>query len=269
MISPALLTARRTLLVGGAVLAAGLTLAACSGSSAGSSPSSSAPAGGGDAQVGGGGAAAGGGFRPGAAGQVAAISGTTMQVQSPQAGQVAVTWTRSTRFSHGVATTLSAVKAGDCVIATAASTTSGPSFTATAVSISAPVNGQRGGVGRRPSGQRPSGAPPSRFPSRSPAQGRPAFANGTVSSVSGSTMVIAARQPGSSGSTTNRSVTVDASTKITSEQATTSSALKVGLCVTAAGGADSTGAVTATSVRLSDPVSGQCRLGFGRGGTNG
>jgi Domain of unknown function (DUF5666) len=259
MISPALLTARRTLIVGGVVLAVGLTLAACSGSSASSSPSSPAPAGGGD------GAAAGGGARPGAAGQVAAISGTTMQVQSQQAGQVAVTWTSSTSFSHGVEMTLSAVKSGDCVIATAPSEPSGPSFTATAVSISSPVNGQCGG-GQRPSGQRPSG-----FPSGGPGggQGRAAFANGTVSSVSGSTIVIAARQPGSNGATTDRSVTVDGSTKLTTQQATTASSLKVGLCVAAQGSADSTGAVTATSVRMSDPVNGQCQQGFGQGGNNG
>jgi hypothetical protein len=39
--------------------------------------------------------------------------------------------------------------------------------------------------------------------------------------------------------------------------------LKVGLCVSAQGNADSTGAVTATSVRISNPVNGQCVVGFG------
>jgi hypothetical protein len=41
----------------------------------------------------------------------------------------------------------------------------------------------------------------------------------------------------------------------------------VGKCVTAQGTADSTGTVTATSVRISDPVNGQCSLG-GFGGAN-
>jgi hypothetical protein len=96
-----------------------------------------------------------------------------------------------------------------------------------------------------------------------------AFATGTVSSVSGSTLVIAARQPGSTGSATNRTVTVGSATQITTQQPTTSQSLKVGLCVTAQGSADSTGTVAATSVRISNPVNGQCAAGgfggFGAG----
>src|ERR1700758_4427543 len=49
----------------------------------------------------------GAGFQPGTTGQVAAISGQTMQVQSPQAGQVAVKWTSRTTFSHPVSIPLS------------------------------------------------------------------------------------------------------------------------------------------------------------------
>jgi hypothetical protein len=86
--------------------------------------------------------------------------------------------------------------------------------------------------------------------------------------VSGSTVVIAARQPGSSGSTTDRSVTVDSQTKVSTQQSTTSQALKVGLCVSAQGAADSTGTVAATSVRITDAVNGQCTVGFG-GANNG
>jgi hypothetical protein len=39
--------------------------------------------------------------------------------------------------------------------------------------------------------------------------------------------------------------------------------------VSAQGKADSTGAVTASSVRIADPVNGQCTVGFGRGRTSG
>jgi hypothetical protein len=269
MISPALSTSRRTLVAGAAVLAAALTLAACGGSSSGATPptsSTAAPSG----------APAGTGFGggPSASGQVAAISGTTMQVQNPQAGQVAVTWTSTTTFSHPVATTLSAVKAGDCVIATAPSGTTSTSFTATAVSVSMPVNGQCGGgpagTGGPGNGQRPTGQRPTGFPSGPP--GRPAgggaFATGTISSVSGSSLVIAARQPGTTAST-NRDITAGAQTKITTQKSTTSKSLKVGLCVSAQGSADSTGTVTASSVRISNPVNGQCSLGFGAGRTGG
>jgi hypothetical protein len=190
-----------------------------------------------------------------------------MQVQSQQAGQVAVAWTSSTTFSQPVTTSLSAIKVGDCVVATAP-TGSSTSFTATTMSVSTPVNGQCGGAGGGPGarpggGQRPSGAP-SGVPGRTGA-----FATGTVSSVSGSTLVIAARQPGSTGSTTNRTVTVGSATQITTQQPTTSQSVKVGLCVTAQGSADSTGTVAATSVRISNPVNGQCAAGgfggFGAG----
>jgi hypothetical protein len=44
----------------------------------------------------------------------------------------------------------------------------------------------------------------------------------------------------------------------------------VGKCVTAQGKADSSGTVAATTVRITDPVNGQCTTGFGgRRGTGG
>ncbi|MDT4911788.1 MAG: hypothetical protein QOC66_916 [Pseudonocardiales bacterium] len=270
MIFPTISKPRRTLALSAAVLAVTFTLAACSNSSSAGSSSSSPAAG---TSAGSGAAPQAG--RPGASGQVAAISGATMQVQSQQAGQVAVSWTSSTTFTHPVTTTLAAVKAGDCVVATAPSGSSGTSFTATALTVSAPVNGQcgggpGGGAGGPGNGQRPSGQRPSGFPSGGAGRGAAggAFATGTVSSVSGSTVVIAARQPGSNGSTTNRNVTLNSQTKISTQQSTTSQSVKVGLCVSAQGTADSTGTVTASSVRITDPVNGQCTVGFG-GGNNG
>jgi hypothetical protein len=140
------------------------------------------------------------------------------------------------------------------------------------LTISTPVNGQCGsapggaGNGQPPTAQRPSG-----FPSGAPGlrAGSGGFATGTVSSVTGSTVVIAARQFGSNGSTTNRDITVNANTKITTQRSTTSTSLKVGQCVSAQGSADSTGAVTASSVRITNPVNGQCTLGFGGGNAGG
>jgi hypothetical protein len=212
-----------------------------------------------------------------------------MQVQSQQNGQVAVAWTTSTKFSHTVTTTLAAIKAGDCVIAGAASGTSSSAtaFTAKTLVLSSPVNGSCGargfGGGQRPNGQRPSGFPsnrPSGFPSNRPSgaaggnRAAAAFADGKVSSVSGATLVVAAQQRQSGASkTTTKKITVGSSTKITTDAATTSHSVVVGKCVTAQGKADSSGTVSATSVQITDPTNGQCGGGFGggfgRGGNGG
>ena len=50
---------------------------------------------------------------PGASGKVAAISGSTLQVQSAQTGQVAVTYTTKTTFTKAVKATSTAVKVGN------------------------------------------------------------------------------------------------------------------------------------------------------------
>jgi hypothetical protein len=243
-------------------------LAACSNSSPtshdSSTPAPASPAGQGNA-----------GFRgPAASGTVAAISGKTMQVQNPQVGQVAVTWTSSTKFTHQVATALATIKAGDCVTAVAPSGTSfdATSFTATSLMVGSDACAIGGGP--RPSGF-PSGQGPSGFPSGARPSGFPsgklrggAVASGKVVSTSGDTLVIAARQFGGSG-TKNKTVTVTSNTRITTEAATTASSVKVGKCVTAEGKADSTGAVTATQVRITEPVNGQCGGTFRRIGGDG
>jgi hypothetical protein len=273
--------ARRAVLVAAASVAAALVLSACGGSSGANPPPSSAASP--SSSAGAGQRAPSGG--PAASGKVAAISGTTMQVQNQETGQVAVSWSASTKFRHQVAVTVADVKAGDCVAAVAPSGTdsSATSFTATTLTISPAVNGScaaggSGGSGGS-GGGRFTGAPPSGFPSGkvpsglpSGVQGRPiaAVAAGKVTSVSGSTLVIAAGQFGSgSTSTTNKTVTVDGKTKITTEAATTSTSLKVGKCVTAQGKADPAGTVAATSVRITDPTNGQCALFFGGFGGKG
>jgi uncharacterized protein DUF5666 len=238
-------------------------LAACSNSSPtshdSSRPAPALPAGQGDARLRG----------PAASGTVAAISGNTMQVQNPQAGQVAVTWTSSTKFTHQIATTLAAIETGDCVTAVAPAGTSfdATSFTATSLMVS--PDGCNIGNGPRPSGGPPgfpSGARPSGFPSGRFRAG--AIATGKVTSVGDNTLVIAARQFGRSG-TSEKTVTVTSHTKITTDAATTATSVKVGKCVTAEGKADSTGAVAATEVRVTDPVNGQCGTFRGFGGSRG
>jgi hypothetical protein len=93
-----------------------------------------------------------------------------------------------------------------------------------------------------------------------------------VVSVSGSTIVVASRSfgPGagaspaaSTGTTTNKTVTLTSATKITTVQSATAAAATAGRCVTAQGKTDSTGAVAAASIAVTDPVNGQCTTGFG------
>jgi hypothetical protein len=268
-------TARRAVLVAVLGLVGALALSAC-GSNASGGGAPTAPSTGSSSSSSSGTGNRGNFAAPAASGTVAQISGTTMQVQNAQSGQVAVSWSSTTKFSHAVATTLAAVKAGDCLVAVAKTGTSSSatSFTAATLAVSSPVNGSctggtrgpGGGSGQRPSGfpsggQRPSGAPTG-------TRGFGAFASGKVTSVSGSAVVMAAQGFGSSGATTTtKTVTADSATKITTEAATTSSSLKVGKCVTAQGKADSSGTVAATSVRITDPTAGQCTTGFG--GPNG
>jgi hypothetical protein len=60
-------------------------------------------------------------------------------------------------------------------------------------------------------------------------------------------------------------VIIDSATTIREVATVTKSALKVGLCATANGKTDSTGAVTATAVALSTATSAGCEAGFGGG----
>jgi hypothetical protein len=262
-------------------------LTACGGGSSKSAttdPAGSAPTSGASGSTGAGGNATGRG--PAASGEIAAVAGTTMQVQSQQNGQVAVTWTATTRFTQQATLAASSIKAGDCVtiIGASGTATDATAFTAATVAVRTATNGSCtgnfGGGGSRPSGGAfPSGGTPpsggsvpSGGASRSGGAGgtgrvSTAIASGSVVSVSGSTVVVAARDftGGSSATTTNKTVTLAATTKITGEKTATAAAVKVGLCATAQGKADSSGTVTATSVSLTDAVNGACTAGFGGG----
>ena len=296
-----------------AAAAGAVLLAACGGSAHGSSPTGAATgagnAGRSSAQSGGQGTGRqGGGFGggPAAYGQVAALSGSTMQVQNSSQGQVAVSYTGATKFTRTVTVAKTAVVKGDCVTAVgarSASSGSSPSassssssgsataFTAATIELSKPTNGScsRGGIagGQGTGGQsRPSGFPtafpsgrsrPSGFPTalRSGAAGRGFatgdFAVGQVDSVTSSGIVVTQQGFGSQ-SAKQITVTIDATTKITEQAATTAKALSVGECVSATGTTGSTGAVSATRIAISDPTNGSCDSvgGFGGfGGRNG
>ena len=278
----------RSLASAGALGLVGLAvLTACGGSSSGSTAAAAPSATSSGAASGG--AASARERGPAASGLVAAADGSTLQVQNQQDGQVAVTWSASTTFTQQVTVAASAIKAGDCVVAASTSGDgTGTSFTATTVRVTAAVDGEctgaTGGGGRFPGGDtggRPSGAPTGGVPSGFPADGtRPSgaptrtgtVATGAVVSVSGDTIVVAARRFGdtsgtptasSTPTTVDTTVTVGSGTTVTTEQKATSAAATVGRCVTAEGTADSTGAVAATSIAVTDAVDGACTSGFG------
>jgi hypothetical protein len=254
-----------------AIAAVALLAAACGGGSSGAATTQS-----GAPQQGQG---TGAQTPPGAFGEIAEISGASMQVQSQAVGQVEVRYTGTTTFTQTVAASASALTAGMCVNAQGAAdsgtTTSSPSNTVTAatVTISTPTasgcmntngfgGGQRGGTQGSPRPQ-PSGA------TRGP--GNAAF--GKVTAVNGSSFTVSMTRGPASGSAstalTTRTVLTNGSTTFRKTVAATKSSLQVGRCVAALGTANSTGVVTARSIAVSQPTAAGCSAGMGRGGLSG
>ena len=130
-------------------------------------------------------------------------------------------------------------------------------------------NGSGGPGGAFPSG-RPSGrVRPSGSPSFGAGRGGAAFgrgAFGTVASVGNGTFVVNSNRAGKTSTVT---VTTTSSTTFREEATATKADLKVGLCATAVGATDDTGAVTARTIALSTPTSSGCSFGFGGGGFGG
>jgi Domain of unknown function (DUF5666) len=216
----------------------------------------------------------------GASGLVAAISGSTVQVQNETDGQIAVTYTASTTFTATVAATTSDLKVGACVTAQPASTSSGSEagspVAAASIRITQPAadgtctGGFPGGGG--PNGRTPPSGAPAGLPSGAPTGGPGPNGNGVGRGASGQITAMTAdgftvrstAPPGASaGTTQTNEVTYSSSTTFTKVAAATSAALAVGKCVTAMGDHDSTGAVTATSIQVTDAVNGRCTGGFG------
>jgi hypothetical protein len=253
-----------------ACVALGLALSACgSGSSTGNGNPAAVTQ-----QNGEGGAAGGapGGF-PGGSGKVAAVAGSTAQVQG-QNGQVAVTWTSSTRFTQQVAASVKDLKVGDCVTAMPAASSTGSSDTssvaAASVRISAPVSGSctvgvRGQGGQGGGTRTGQGTPPEGAPSGAPTDGarRGGFgAFGKVTAVRGTGFTVESTRPGATD-TSKVSVTTSGDTTWTRSGKTTAKDVKVGSCVASMGKSDNTGAITAATIAVSQPVNGACTTMFG------
>lgn len=208
---------------------------------------------------------AGPGARPGS-GKVAAVDGSTAQVQGSD-GQTAVSWTTKTTFTAEVKGSLEDVTQGACVLVRGES--DDDAVTASAVTISPAVDGEcqgpGGGRGARPTDM-PTDRPkdlPSDAPSGAPGGRSGGMASGTVTAVSDTGFTVESTTPGADE---KRSVTVsvtDDTAFATTAQAD-ASAVKVGVCLQTEGESDSTGAVAATSIRVSPATDGECTSGFGR-----
>lgn len=257
------LSTSRRIALGSAVVGLALLLAGCSAAAAPSSAGQSAQSARG-AQGAGSGGPGGGGI----VGQIAAVTGSTLQVQS-QSEQTAVDVTASTTVLQTAKSDLSAVTVGSCIVASTfgapgSTATAAPSGTVTTVSITPAANGKCTGGFR--GGARQGGRNFTASPRPSAPRNRtftPPVA-GLVSAVSGSTITVTVT--GTGGTTSSKTVTTGTSTTFTLTRKATPAALTVGRCAAVRGSADSSGAVTATSVTVSDPVAGSCTTGFGRRG---
>jgi hypothetical protein len=213
-----------------------------------------------------------------------------MEVQSQQSGQTTVNWTASTSFSQTVKTARSSVKVGECLTVTGSSKKG--TVTAKSVTISKAKSGKCTGAGGfggfgGAGGSRPSGSggftPPSggeRPPQGGSGNGGPpqgaggsargfantGFATGKVTKVSGQSLVLSGfssgtlrKQPVKKNTrATPVAVKVTSSTTYTTSQAAAASDLALGDCVTAAGSTATTGAVTASTIRIASTGGKSC-----------
>ena len=251
----------------------GLALAGCGGGGTSAAPAAAAPSAAATSAAPGGQRSD---RRPAASGEIAAVSGHTLQVQNTSA-QTAVTWSASTAFTKSVPAT---VAVGDCVSVTGTPGT-GSALTAAAVRVVAadgtcaerqPTRASGAPSGSPPSGRPGGGSPPSGAPDRQ----QFAMAYGTVTAVSGSTATVSGtlRTGGRSGGATPAAtpsagpiaVTLGSSARITKAAKATGADATVGTCAVATGKTDSTGTVAAAAIALSAKSANGCTTGFGRAG---
>jgi hypothetical protein len=231
---------------------------------------------------------------PGASGLVAAIDATTMQVQGGGA-QVAVTYTDATEITATVAGSATDVAVGACVFVQtdASGGEQASEVNATSVAVTEPAEDGScqagfgggagfGGQGGPPGGMptdRPEGAPsdlPSDYPSDGPRSGGRfgGGVSGVVTGVNdGSFIVEATTFDLPEGDEASPEPTTSTVTVVTSESTTWSvevvtgpEALVEGVCVTAIGEADDTGAVTAESIAVQPAEDSECPAMRGGGG---
>ena len=185
---------------------------------------------------------------PGANGEIAAIDGHTLQVQS-STEQTAVTWSSSTTFTDTVATTAAAVRVGSCVLVR--ESTAG---VAGSVEVSAPVNGSCGGPAGGPAGGPQGGLRGTPPPGFTPPSGGPRRTGGGFGGAAGKVVSKTATGFVVAGTT----ITTTATTSYATQRKATAAALRVGRCVSARGQADTAGTVVARSIALRPKTNGTC-----------
>lgn len=288
----------RALPYAGAAAVTALVLAACGGGG-GATTGGGAPAQGSTpAPTTSGGRAGGGGQgqrQPGVTGLIAAVNGSTMQVQT-RTEQTAVSWTDSTTFTKTSSGTLADVTVGSCVTAFDMSSAGGSGSTsaptevaATNVQVRPASNGEctggfGGGFGGGPGGGASGAptAPPTRTGTPGNGQGGNGFGGrvvqGKVTALSGGTITVeetvrvrgqgTATSSATAGTQRTVTVTTSGSTTFTADKAAAATDVTVGECATALGKADDTGAVAATAISLRPATNGSCTGGGGgRGGS--
>jgi len=303
---PRATTAARALPYAGLAVLTALALAACGPASAsgdsGAPAAGSTPAPTGTAGAGG----AGGQRQPGVNGLIAAVNGSTMQVQT-RTDQTAVSWTDATTFTTVAMGALTDVTVGSCVTvlepATSGTATgsaaSAPATQVTAASVevrpatngecAAGFGGGAPGAGGTPPAGAPTGAPTGTATNGTGGRGGADFGRravaGLVTAVSGDSITVRetarARGNGTASSTataspttTSVTVTTTSSTTYTAQKTGAATDVAVGECASALGKADDTGAVAATAITLRPATNGSCTTGFGgpgggRGGSTG
>lgn len=286
-------TMRRTALV--ALLPFALGLAACSDSTeanAGTAePSASASSEAGTEQGGPGAQRA-----PGVTGEIAAVSGTTAQVQDGES-QTAVTWSADTAITLTQTGSVSDVAEGSCVVVIG-----GEDEAASSVTVSDPADGEctgglagfDGGSGGQPpsgapdgeSGERPTGEPsdgedgdrpsgaPEDLPSGTPESGEPggegpgaigSIVVGQVVSADATSLTVTTT---ADGTESEQTVTIDDATVFSVQRSAGSEDVEAGLCVSAQGETDDAGGLAATTLTLSEPGDEGC-VAAGAGGFGG
>lgn len=264
-------------IISSVTLLSSLALAGCSGGAEdAASSTSSAPAAQSSGRPDGGQDAGRGGQRmEGTFGLIAAISDQTMQVQGDD-GQTAVTWTDDTSFTQQVSASADDLAVDLCVRGTG-SEADDATVTATTLTVSEATDGEcssgrpSGGGEDRPTdmpSMDPSAMPsdmPSDMPSMDPSSmpsGGPSggcgFISGQITAIDGNQVTI----EDADGEQSTFQVSDD-TTVSTTREASASDA-KEGLCAQALGDPDDTGAVTATSISLTEATDGECSMMGGR-----
>lgn len=217
-------------------------------------------------------------------GKVAAVDGSTAQVQGASS-QTAVSWTGSTTFTQQVSGSLDDLTKGACVLVMGdGSGSDSDAVTASSVRISEAVDGEcasgfggGGGGGERPTdlpSDRPSDLPTDRPDGGSQGErpeggpqggGSGGMTSGVITAVTDSGFTIEAARPGS-GETSTVTVSVGSDTTYLTSAEASADDVKIGVCLQTRGDADSTGAVAATSIHISQATDGECTTGPGRRG---